>query len=244
MKQSKFIMGMPVVVEIVGCQNNGVFSDIFDFLQAIDDRFSTYKSTSEVSQFNTGLPATLWSNDLKLVLFLSEHTRRQTDGYFNINKGRKIDPSGLVKGWAIQLASNQLRNQGYADFYIEIGGDVQTHGVSENNQPWIVGVRNPFNRQEIVKTVCLHNQGMATSGTYIRGQHIYNPHHPNQILTELVSLSVIGPNIYEADRYATAAFAMGIQGIHFIEGIAGLEGYMIDNQKRATLTTGFKEYTL
>ena len=58
--------------------------------------------------------------------------------------------------------------------------------------------------------------GVATSGTYFQGQHIYNPHSPAQKLHEIVSLTVIGPDILEADRYATAAFAMGRKGIIFI----------------------------
>jgi hypothetical protein len=54
--------------------------------------------------------------------------------------------------------------------------------------------------------------GVASSGSYLRGQHIYNPKAPNQPLTAMVSLTVIGPDIYEADRFITAAFAMGADG--------------------------------
>ena len=52
---------------------------------------------------------------------------------------------------------------------------------------------------------------------------------------------MIGPNIYEADRFATAAFAMGRDGILFIEELQGFEGYMIDRNGMATLTSGFAE---
>ena len=83
--------------------------------------------------------------------------------------------------------------------------------------------------------------GMATSGTYIRGQHIYNPLDDKEI-TEIVSLTVIGPNVYEADRFATAAFAMGKEGINFIERTAELEGYIIHKDGIATLTSGFEKY--
>ncbi len=242
MKQSKLLMGMPASIEIVNCEDETVFSDIYTFLKGVDQRFSTYKASSEISHLNSGLPVSLWSNDLKLILYLSSQTRRQTKGYFDIDRGGQIDPSGLVKGWAIQMAADRLRNRGYKDFYIDIGGDVQANGVNTASKPWKIGVRNPFKRNEIVKVVRLSNQGIATSGSYIRGQHIYDPHDRSKSLTEIVSLSVIGPNIYEADRFATAAYAIGREGIQFIEELPGLEGYMIDNQKRATLTTGFKEY--
>ena len=75
---------------------------------------------------------------------------------------------------------------------------------------------------EHVKVLALTDQGIATSGTAIRGQHIYNPHQPDASIQDIVSLTVIGPNIYEADRFATAAFAMGKEGIRFIANVAGL----------------------
>ena len=53
------------------------------------------------------------------------------------------------------------------------------------------------------------------------------------------SLTVIGPNVYEADRFATAAFAMGREGLRFIEEQPGLEGYMIDRSGMASYTSGF-----
>ena len=57
-----------------------------------------------------------------------------------------------------------------------------------------------------------------------------------------VSVTVLGPNVYEADRFATAAFAMGPEGIHFIEELSGFEGYLIDKSGLATMTSGFGDY--
>ena len=61
-------------------------------------------------------------------------------------------------------------------------------------------------------------------------------------VTRPVSLTVIAPNVLEADRFATAAFAMGFKGIYFLEERSGLEGYLIDNTGLATMTTGFDSY--
>jgi thiamine biosynthesis lipoprotein len=84
---------------------------------------------------------------------------------------------------------------------------------------------------------------VATSGTYIRGQHIYNPHASNDAIKEVASLTVIGPTIYDADRFATAAFAMGKAGINFIESLDNYEAYLITDDRQATLTSGFERYT-
>lgn len=240
MKQTRLIMGMPITIELVNSNiNEAHINDVFSYFSYIDDTFSTYKSTSEISKINNGLLLKKeYSKDMQIVFELSEQTRIETQGYFNIRHKGKYDPSGIVKGWAIYQASILLKKRGLKHFYVEAGGDIQVSGKNTENKNWTVGIRNPFNRREIVKKLSLSTEGIATSGTYIRGQHIYNPHNDNN-LTEIVSLTVIGPNIYEADRFATAAFAMGRKGIAFIEKLPGLEGYMIDNTGIATYTSNF-----
>ncbi len=58
-----------------------------------------------------------------------------------------------------------------------------------------------------------------------------------------MSITVVGPTILEADRFATVAFAMGKSGIHYIESMPGLEAYMIDKDGMATMTTHFETLT-
>lgn len=242
-KQTRIIMGMPITVELVDrSASKADLKKIFDYFKYVDGKFSTYKKTSEISQFNQGqITQTDFSPDMKTIFELAQQTKDQTQGFFDINYQGKYDPSGIVKGWAIYQAAQILKKSGLKNFYIEAGGDIQTGGHNSQGQNWQVGIRNPFNQSEIVKVLALSGGGVATSGTYIRGQHIYNP-HTGQQLTEVVSLTVVGPNIYEADRFATAAFAMGKPGIGFIERLKGLEGYMIDQDGVATLTSGFSKY--
>ncbi|MGH7862365.1 MAG: FAD:protein FMN transferase [Candidatus Dormibacteraceae bacterium] len=218
---------------------------IFAYFRRIDEKFSTYKEASEISQINNGrLQRHQYSADMKLILSLCELTRQQTNGYFEINHKGKLDPSGLVKGWSIWRAANLLRRRGFNNFYVDAGGDIQVAGSNPAGQPWTVGIRNPFDDQQIVKTLTLDGRGIATSGTACRGQHIYNPHRPDDTLDDIVSLSVIGPNVYEADRFATAAFAMGPNGIYFIEALPGFEAYMIKRDGIATYTSGFDRYVV
>ena len=107
-----------------------------------------------------------------------------------------------------------------------------------------MGIRNPFNHQQNIKILELDGKGIATSGTYSRGQHIYNPFSPDKDLEKIVSISVIGPNVYEADRFATAAFAMQDNGIYFIESLPGFEAYAIDRNGIATATSAFHTYVV
>ena len=243
MKRTELQMGMPIAVEIVGDDvPEGAFSAVYDWFRVVDERFSTYKPDSEVSRINRGLPESEWSDDMKAVLVLCSHTKQQTNGYFDVYHGGQLDPSGLVKGWSIERAARLLLKQGYRDFCIDAGGDVQVHGHNAAGMLWRVGIRNPFNRAEIVKVVHVQMEGVATSGAYIRGEHIYNPHVPGVPPKGVASITVIGPNIYEADRFATAAYAMGLPGIRFIESLDGLEAYMIDMDGMATMTSNFERY--
>lgn len=236
-------MGMPINVVIEDeAADEAAFEMVHDYFESVDARYSPYKPDSEVSRINDGLPETEWSEEMKTVLRLCEETKRQTRGYFDVYRGGKLDPSGLVKGWAINNAADRLRDLGFHDFYVDAGGDVQVSGHNAEGEPWSVGIRNPFNKNEIVKVVRVSHEGVATSGTYLRGQHIYDPHEPGSEIKGIASLTVIGPNIYDADRFATAAFAMGRSGIGFIESLPGYEGYVITGDQRATLTPGFERY--
>jgi thiamine biosynthesis lipoprotein len=181
---------------------------------------------------------------MREIFLLAEKTKQETLGYFDIKKSDgTLDPSGVVKGWAIKNAAEILLKNGYKNFYIDAGGDVQSYGLNQESKEWIIGIRSPFNVKDIVKVVYVKGQGVATSGSYIRGQHIYNPHMPEKKLLDVVSLTVIGSDILEADRFVTAAFAMGKEGINFIEQLPGFEGYAIDSMGIATFTSNFELYT-
>ena len=206
--------------------------------------FSPYRPASETSRVNHGLLRVEDASDeMKTILRLAEKTRVETNGYFDVNRNGVFNPVGIVKGWAVYQASEMLREAGVWDFCIDAGGDIQLSGLNNTGQHWRVGIRNPFAPREIVKFLRLSDMGVATSGTYIRGQHIYDPFAATGgTVDEVISLTVLGPNVYEADRFATAAFAMGPKGIDFIERELGLEGYMIGKNGTATMTSGFGEY--
>ena len=238
-------MGMPITIDIVGATSEELHDAAFAYFESIDRRFSPYRQDSELSAMNTGsVPFEKLSDQMREVLDLAERTRRESDGYFDIRRpDGRLDPSGIVKGWAIRNAAAMLADRGACDFYVDAGGDIQAAGSNADGAPWGVGIRNPFNQNQIVKVLYPRGAGIATSGTYARGQHIYDPHAPGRVLDDVVSLTVLGPDVLEADRFATAAFAMGAAGIGFIEELPGVEGYQIGRDGIATMTSGFNRYT-
>ena len=238
------MMGMPITVEIIDPPNAGLGPDVFAWFDRVDKRFSPYIETSEVCRFSKGeIRGEALSDDMREVLVLAETTRIESHGAFNIKRPTGfVDPSGIVKGWAISKGAKMIEAAGARDFYVEAGGDIQAQGTTETGEEWTVGIRSPFNGQDIIQVVGLSGQGIATSGAYVRGDHIYDPRDPARKLDQIVSVSVIADDVVDADRFATAAFAMGPEGIYFLEDLKGVEGYVVDAQGIATLTSGFGRF--
>lgn len=245
MRKTRMIMGMPVTLEIIDPGSEEMFEPVFAYFHAIDHRFSPFKEDSELSALNQGrIGFEKASHEMHEVLALAEKTRLASDGYFDARRpDGKLDPSGIVKGWAIRNAARTLIEAGVENFFVDAGGDIQSHGHNEEGKCWRVGIANPFSLNEIVNVIYPRGAGVATSGSTVRGNHIYDPHAPERPLAEIVSLTVVASDVLEADRFATAAFAMGLRGIYFIESRPGLEAYSIDRHGIATFTSGFEAYT-
>ena len=252
MKETRVIMGMPIIVHIVNDDMviaSAVIDKVFRYFRSVDERFSLYKKDSEISLINQGkIDKENYSRDMREIMRLAEETRSQTDGYFDIrDPDGFINTSGIVKGWAIYKASLIIRECGIKNYFINAGGDIELGGVNEDKQLWRVGIEDPLHLGETTRILSLTDCGIATSGTYIRGDHIYNPktQKKNEKMDDgirLKSITIIGPNVYEADRFATPAFVMGENAIAFIEKQKGLEGYIIDTEGREMMTKGFSNY--
>jgi len=101
---------------------------------------------------------------MQLVFALSEETKKQTNGYFDIKTpGGTYDPSGLVKGWSIWNAAKLLEK---TDLKISISMPAATSNrtaKNANGEKWAIGIKNPFNQSENVKVVYVGEEGVATS---------------------------------------------------------------------------------
>lgn len=245
MRESRFIMGMPVTVAVLDAAvRQDDIDSVFAYFEQVDARFSPFKADSEISRINRGeIAPDGHSEPMREVLALAEKTRQQSQGYFDIRRpDGTLDPCGIVKGWAIAGAARMLTQMGFENFFVDAGGDIQTSGKNARGADWRVGIRSPFDMDKMVKVLVPRGRGVATSGSYLQGAHIYDPHRGDSPAGDIVSLTVIGPDVLEADRYATAAFAMGRQGVLFIETLAGFEAYEIDAQGMARMTSGLTEY--
>jgi thiamine biosynthesis lipoprotein len=247
MQETRTVMGMPVTVCVAqaGATPDDIES-VFRYFDAVDARFSPFRPDSEVQRINRGeIAAGRESPQMREVLTLAETAKRQTIGYFDIVRpDGALDPCGIVKGWAIRNAARLLAAKGFENFFVDAGGDIQASGRNAKGEDWRVGIRSPFHSDKIVKVLVPRGQGVATSGTYLQGRHIYDPHGTESggDGPPIVSLTIVGPDVLEADCHATAAFAMGRRGIAFIEALPGFEAYEIDALGQARMTSGLGRY--
>lgn len=234
------VMGMPVTVHVAdGLVTDAVLEEVFDEFALLDRVFSPFLPDSAVSRINRGELSPDGAGTLvQQALQLCRMHETATNGYFSAWAGGRLDPSGLVKGWAIDRACAILDRHGFERFFVDAGGDVQTRGMNERGERWRIGIRHPVERDKVVRVVLACGLAVATSGTYEKGDHIVDPHTGNPP-SDLLSLTVTGPDILQADVFATAAFAMGKAGLDFIEGLPGYEGFAIDLDLRGSRTPGF-----
>lgn len=131
MKHTRLLMGVPITVEVVDpFVTQEDLDKVFSHFVWVDTIFSTYKTTSDISKINRGeLSPAQYSDTMRAVLTLSEQTKEETNGYFDVQRDGVYDPSGIVKGWAIRNAAHQLEVRGFRNFAVDAGGDIQVAGL-------------------------------------------------------------------------------------------------------------------
>ena len=206
--------------------------DVVAGLHHADRVFSPYRPNSDLCR--------LWRRELRLadadpavaeVLELCARLGTATDGHFSARRDGRIDPTGLVKGWAVERASRRLRELGSAHHAVNGGGDVQLAGQPEPGRLWTVGIADPHDRGRVLGTVSGRDFAVATSGTAERGTHIADP-FTGRPVTHLAAATVTGPSLTEVDAYATAAFVLGPYALPWIDGAPGHAALLVDPDGR------------
>jgi FAD:protein FMN transferase len=188
-------------------------AEVENYVHHVDEIFSTYKSGSKVSQLRRGeIAIEQCSPEVIEVWNLSLELKELTQGAFDPwTVAGGFDPSGLVKGWAADNSAEILKAAGAEHVQVNAAGDLALRGGFTDQLPWSIGVVNPDNRLEILQTFEIQDGAIATSGTYERGAHIYDP-HTGLIAIGAKSATVIGPNGAIADALATALMVSGRDG--------------------------------
>ncbi|MYS90679.1 MULTISPECIES: FAD:protein FMN transferase [Streptomyces] len=234
MRRVEHVMGFPVSVRIDDEGFPGAPVDgFFAWLREVDARFSPFRPDSEVARLDRGeVPDP--SPALREVLDLCEEYRIATGGAFDVRlPGRGLDPCAVVKGWSVQKGAELLRTAGARRFCLNAGGDVIASGG-----PWRVGVRHPERADRLCTVLDLTDGAVATSARYERGDHIFDA-RTGRPATGLLSMTVVAPTLTQADTVATAAFALGTQGVEWAAARENCEVFAVDAAGRVLRSPGF-----
>ena len=235
-------MGMPIVIDLRDEHADAALTDAaFAEFRSVDARFSTYRDDSEIMRINRGELALADAHpDVREILARCDELRAETGGFFDVRAATasRIDPSGLVKGWAVDRVAAMLTAAGLRNYAVNAGGDVIVRGRGVPDEVWRVGIQHPTIGDRVAKVVVARDLAIATSGAYARGDHVVNP-HTREPSRDVLSVTITGPVLATADAYATAAFAMGAAGPAWTARLRGYEAMTITADGRVLSTPGF-----
>ncbi len=216
-------------------------------LHEADRTFSTYRPDSVVSRLRDG---TLAPGDVaaEVVDVLARCTAAAglTDGWFDAwAMPGGVDPTGLVKGWAAQRALVALPCRGVRHAVVNAGGDVAVVGDASgaaDGSGWVVGVQDPFRRDDLLATVHSVGLGVATSGAYERGSLAVDPRSGTPV-HRLASATVVGVDLGVADACSTAASAHGPEALAWLSRADGVEALLVTLDGVLLATPGWSRLT-
>jgi FAD:protein FMN transferase len=237
------IMGLPISLHVRGPRARGprvaeAVAGFFTDLRDDDRLFSTWRPASPVSRIRRGdLTLREAPPRVRAVAQLCDEANARTGGAFSAwlpgpDGEPRFDPTGLVKGWAVQGALTALERRlaglGRYDALVNAGGDVAVVSSRTDTRDWTIAVENPRERHRTLLSVPLRRGAVATSGTAARGAHLIDP-ATGAPAREILSATVVGPDLTWADVYATAAFVRGRQALAWVSTLPGHAAIVVDH---------------
>jgi FAD:protein FMN transferase len=227
------LMGMPISLALRGQhadtpQGDRAWADVVAELEWVDRVFSTYREDSVINRLDRGeIDLADCPPEVREVLALGQQAEEQSGGAFSIRlprpggspDDRRLDPSGVVKGWAVQRAARHLTALEDTDLCLSAGGDLVCRVTDPARPDWQIGIEHPFDPSRLIATVPVRRGAVATSGTARRGAHLYDA-RTGRPAQGVASVTVIGPELTWADIDATAAFAQGAAAADWLLGRA------------------------
>jgi len=218
--------------EVVMEQLKVATEKIDETLHQIDLDFSPFRYDSLVSRYQRGDQSPLLeSDDFQSVYAQATLAEQMTDSIFTPYFAGRYDPTGLVKGWAIEKTFDTYLKPLLKDMRIEGvslngGGDIKLATSSKSDFRWGIGIENPDNLQEIIATYYLKNGAIATSGNSKRGEHIIRMNQ-NQVQ----QVTVVSNSLVDADIWATVGVSAGMEQFSQMINEYNLSGILIDKNR-------------
>lgn len=171
------------------------------------------------------------------------------DERIEIGAGQRITLGGIAKGYAVDLATTALQDEGIGNAIVAAGGDMRVIGRKSDAEDWHIAIQNPRDPSDFVSRLRVPDRAVVTSGDYER---FYDPareyHHiidpaTGRSASSLISVTLISKSAFEADALSTAAFVLGPEkGIALVESLDGVEALFITQSRRVIRSSGFVAY--
>lgn len=239
------IMGTAISIHVVDSRDDVAARDAvracFADLREIDRVFSPYRALSDVSLIRTG-DLCIQDADPRVaeVATACDDYERATGGLFSASWRGGFDPTGYVKGWALEHASRLHLAPLLASSQavgINAGGDLQLFTAQDSDWVWDVGIADPHRPGSILAVMQVTNGAVATSGPAERGSHIIDPRTGDRA-HGVASATVVADSLAHADVWATAAVAAGPSETTWIAGSHTRTGLLVTDTGAITRWIG------
>jgi FAD:protein FMN transferase len=237
------VMGMPISLAMRGrhatdATGAAAWDDAVAVLHEVDRVFSTYRPDSVVSRLGRGeLTPADCPPEVAEVLALGARAEQESEGAFAVRRDGVLDPTGVVKGWAVERAAAPLRALADTDFSLSAGGDLLCRTLDPDGAPWRIGIEDPRDPRRVLAVVPVHTGAVATSGTAHRGQHLVDA-RTGRAPEGVASVTVLADSLTWADIDATAAYAHGPAAADWLGTRPGRTGLVVWADGTTTTVTG------
>jgi thiamine biosynthesis lipoprotein len=247
-RRVEHVMGMPVSLALRGrhaadAVGSAAWAEAVGVLRQVDRVFSTYRPDSAVSRLGRGeLDLADCPPEVAEVLGLGALAEEQSGGAFAVRRAGPdgavvLDPSGVVKGWAVERAAAALRALAGTDFCLSAGGDLLCRTVDPDGLPWRIGIEDPRDPHRVLAVVPVVNGAVATSGTAHRGQHLVDA-RTGRPPSGIASVTVLADSLTWADIDATAAWVQGQGAAAWLATRPGRTGLVVWADGGTTTVSG------
>ena len=241
-------MGMPISLALRGRhaddrQGLAAWTDAMAVLLEVDRVFSTYRTDSYVSRLGRGeIALAACPAEVAEVLALGALAEERSHGAFRVVRpgpdgAPVLDPSGVVKGWAVERAAEHLRRLDDTDFCLSAGGDLVCRTLDPDAAPWRIGIEDPHDLTRVLAVVPVRTGAVATSGSARRGEHVVDA-RTGRPPAAVASVTVVGDDLTWVDIDATAAYALGPDAARWLDAERHRTGLVVWRDGTVTRLAG------
>lgn len=196
--------------------SDGAFDPTLEVLTRVWDPSGRSRPPSRSQQVMAHESAGGW-RALAFISGAGSSTEAGGGGALLRNDDTRLDLGGIAKGYGVDAAARVLREHGVFSGLINVGGDLMALGEAPGGRPWRVGVRDPNRPSEMVETLEVTDQAVATSGDYlrffehrgVRYHHILDPETGTPARSSTRTVTVVADDVMSADAAATTTFVLG-----------------------------------